>query len=258
MTAAQTMDYTGERMVPEASDGLTFWEHVERYRFALPFIKGRRVLDIACGEGYGCAAMLDAGATSVIGVDVSEEACVHARAKYGVETIQGNAEAIPLSDGSVDAVVSFETIEHLQDVSAFVRECDRVLAPGGQLIISTPNLPVYHQRAPDNPFHVHEMGRDEFQRLLTAHFPRVRFFGQHLPLSLFWRARSLSRLVSAYYRIVAPHVIIPPSAVTTASVGKQIQRPATWRDHFDPYRVRTLSEERMQRATYLVAIADRP
>src|SRR4051794_25160393 len=136
------LDNTGERMVPEASNGGTFWEHIERYRFSLPYVRGKRVLDIACGEGYGSAALLKGGAKAVTGVDVAEEACAHAREKYGVNAIVGSAEAIPLPDASVDVVVSFETIEHVPNMNAFMAECHRVLVPGGRIIISTPNLPV--------------------------------------------------------------------------------------------------------------------
>jgi O-antigen biosynthesis protein len=64
-------DNSGERMVPERSGGLTFWEHVYRYAFASDFVKGKYVLDIACGEGYGSAVLLKAGAEKVIGIDIS-------------------------------------------------------------------------------------------------------------------------------------------------------------------------------------------
>jgi SAM-dependent methyltransferase len=251
------MEYTGERMVPEASDGLTFWEHVERYRFALEHVVGRRVLDIACGEGYGSAAILAAGAASVIGVDVSEEACLHARSKYGLETRQGSAEAIPLAEGEVDVVVSFETIEHLHDVEGFIRECHRVLAPGGKLVISTPNLPVYHQRAPDNPFHHHEMAREEFEALLGRHFHQLQMYGQHVPLAPFWQIRGIGRLVRWCRRLAIPHTVTEPSAEAVRDVVGQIRRPRSWRDHLDPYRVQSMTDERLSAATYLLAVAVR-
>src|SRR5258707_11589234 len=101
------LDATRERMVPESSDTPTFWEHVYRYAFASRFVEGRRVLDIACGEGYGAAALEKAGAAHVIGVDISESVCLHARKKYGLDARPGTGEQIPLPDNSVDAVVSF-------------------------------------------------------------------------------------------------------------------------------------------------------
>src|SRR5690242_18456144 len=105
----------GERMVPEVADQSTFWEHVYRYAFACHFVAGKRVLDVACGEGYGAAALQRVGAASVVGVDVSELACSHVRSKYGLDARAGGAEQIPLADNSVDVVVSFETIEHVRN-----------------------------------------------------------------------------------------------------------------------------------------------
>src|SRR5207249_9324746 len=99
----------------------------------------KRVLDIACGEGYGSAALARAGAASVVGVDISAEACEHARRKYGVDARVGRADRIPLPAGSIDVIVSFETIEHVERPESFLNECVRVLAPGGALILSTPN-----------------------------------------------------------------------------------------------------------------------
>src|SRR6266478_574902 len=126
-------------MVPEKADKDTFWEHIYRYRFATQFVAGRTVLDIACGEGYGAAALSEAGATKVVGVDISPETCLHATQKYGIETRIGAGEKIPLDSSSIDVVVSFETIEHVRNPKVFLDECHRVLRPNGSLVISTPN-----------------------------------------------------------------------------------------------------------------------
>ena len=156
------MEYTGERMVPELTEFDTFWEHIYRYRFASRFVMGRRVLDIACGEGYGAHALSRAGAVSVIGVDVSDEACRHARLKYGLDARCGNAMDIPLPTGSVDVVVSFETIEHVPQPERFLAECRRVLAPEGTLVVSTPNKAVHAESGHQNPYHCKEMTEEEF------------------------------------------------------------------------------------------------
>src|SRR5437879_3140866 len=110
-------------MVPESAGTPTFWEHIYRYAFASRFVKGKRVLDIACGEGYGAAALQKAGAAHVIGVDISESVCLHARTKYGLDARPGTAEQIPVADESVDVIVSFETIEHVPDTAHFLDEC---------------------------------------------------------------------------------------------------------------------------------------
>src|SRR5258708_5302880 len=113
-------DNAGERMIPDVSGGFTFWESIYRYALSCLFVSGKRGLDIALGEGYGSAALQKAGAVQVIGVDVSESACLHARNKYGVDTRVGNAEQIPLPDTSVDVIVSFETIEHVRNPERFL------------------------------------------------------------------------------------------------------------------------------------------
>ena len=144
-------------MVPEKADGRTFWEHIYRYRFAVKYAKSKRVLDIACGEGYGSAALQQAGAASVIGVDISPEACAHAKQKYQIDARVGDATDIPVEAKSIDLIVSFETIEHIQNPRSFIAECTRVLAPGGEIIISTPNRDIYRQHTPNNSYHCSEM-----------------------------------------------------------------------------------------------------
>ena len=183
---------TDERMVPEHSDRLTFWEHVYRYAFACRFVKGKRVLDIACGEGYGAAAFEKSGAAHVTGVDISEAACLHAHAKYGIDARLGTAEEIPLTDGSVDVVVSFETIEHVPNPHRFLNECARVLVPGGMLIISTPNKEVYGL-GPPNPFHCSEMTEEEFATALGGRFRNCRFYTQRPKSVAWWSLRTLAR-----------------------------------------------------------------
>ena len=169
IAAPVVLDYTGERMVPEHAAARTFWEHIERYRFAASYARGKRVLDVACGEGYGAAALARAGASQVVGVDISEETCAHARAKYGIDARRGSAEELPLADRSFNLVVSFETLEHLREPARFLSECARVLVPDGLLIVSTPNRPVYRQDV-DNPFHHREYDRQEFLELLSERF----------------------------------------------------------------------------------------
>ncbi len=186
-----TTQYT-ERMVPEEAHGRIFWEHIARYRFAKDFARGKRVLDIACGEGYGASALAKAGAASVVGVDISNEVCDHARSKYGIDARTGDAQAIPLPDRSLDLVVSFETIEHVTAPAAFVRECSRVLVPDGMLIISTPNRPVYSCESTQNPFHQLEFNEEEFLDLLRSHFKAIRLYVQFLKSAAWWSYRSLA------------------------------------------------------------------
>ncbi|WP_153070309.1 class I SAM-dependent methyltransferase, partial [Escherichia coli] len=114
-TDVQTNDleFTGERFMPEVAGQIAF-EHLHRYHFASRFCQGKRVLDVACGEGYG-SRILSNAASSVVGVDISAEAVAHAQGKYArgsLEFVEASAASLPLPDDSFDVVVSFETIEH--------------------------------------------------------------------------------------------------------------------------------------------------
>lgn len=170
---------SGERMAPREVDAPTFWHHIYRYRFAVPFCIGRRVLDVACGEGYGAYSIQKGGAARVIGVDISSEAVRHARARYGIDARVGSAEELPLENGSVDVVVSFETIEHIPSPPRFIQECARVLTRGGQLILSSPNRELYRLRNGINPFHCSELSEPELTRTVSAHFQIEGIYGQY-------------------------------------------------------------------------------
>ncbi len=179
----KSLEFTGERFVP-GLPGEIAHEHWHRYAFARRFIAGKRVLDVASGEGYG-SALLAAVAGSVVGVDVDPAAIEHARTTYaGRSNLRfeaGSAAALPLPDAGVDVVVSFETIEHLpREMQApMLAEIARVLAPDGMLVLSAPN-PVEYSDARDyrNPFHLHEPPREELDALLAAVFPLRRWFRQ--------------------------------------------------------------------------------
>src|SRR4051794_36678639 len=176
------LEFTGERFVP-GTRGEIAHEHWHRYAFARRFVAGRRVLDVACGEGYG-SALLASTAADVVGVDIDPAAVAHAAARYGapnVRFIAGSAAALPLGDGAADAVVSFETIEHLpaHAQAAMIGEFARVLGEQGVLVISSPNRPQYSEaRDYRNPFHLHELDRDELAALLQDAFPAQRWFRQ--------------------------------------------------------------------------------
>jgi 2-polyprenyl-3-methyl-5-hydroxy-6-metoxy-1,4-benzoquinol methylase len=195
------MEYTGERMVPEEADINTFWEHVYRYRFALAYVQGKRVLDIACGEGYGSAALQQAGAVSLTGVDISLAACEHAAKRYGIQTKLGDAKKIPLPDKSLDVVVSFETIEHTDNPNLFLDECARVLVPGGKLVISTPNLDSRDASGTKNPFHLKELSAEEFVAALKKRFQKVEIFTQRPKTVVWWSARSLAANQAVWQRL---------------------------------------------------------
>jgi SAM-dependent methyltransferase len=177
------LSFTGERFLPEVAGEIAH-EHWHRYAFARRFVAGRSVLDVACGEGYGSALLAEV-AGEVTGVDIAAAAVTHATTRYAargnLRFTVASATALPLPDASVDAVVSFETLEHLpaSDQPRMIAEIARVLRPGGVLVISAPNPVEYSQaRNYRNPFHPHEPARDELEALLAPAFPARRWYGQ--------------------------------------------------------------------------------
>lgn len=169
---------TGERMVPEFSRGtLEYGEHVVRYAGAAPIVKNKVVLDIASGSGYG-TAMLAKTAKKVFGVDYNNEAIAYAKHMYGAKNItflQGSATDIPLKDNSVDVVVSFETIEHIEDYQQFMKEIKRVLTKKGLLILSTPNDKEFPEGA---HYHLHEFEQKELEQLVKKYFTSAKSYFQ--------------------------------------------------------------------------------
>lgn len=184
MSGEQTpLPFTGERFTPECVREI-WYEHWHRYAFARPLATGKRVLDAACGEGYGSALLADV-ASDVVGVDVDEAAIGHARARYGSKPRLryecADATKLPFPDGSFDLVVSFETLEHLAAQEELLAGFARVLADDGVLVISSPDKRTYSEAAGfHNEFHVRELYREELLALLKPHFPRIRLYGQKL------------------------------------------------------------------------------
>lgn len=185
MSPEPVLPFTGERFTPECEREIAY-EHWHRYALARSLAAGRRVLDAACGEGYGSALLADAGAREVLGVDLGAEAVAHARARYGdragLRFEQADATALDhLPEASFDLVVSFETLEHVAAQERLLDGFARLLAPGGLLLVSTPDKHTYTDLTGEvNPHHVRELYRGEFEALLAARFPAVRLFGQKL------------------------------------------------------------------------------
>jgi SAM-dependent methyltransferase len=169
------LDWTGERLTTCVS-GQVDIEHLHRYFLARELCRGLDVLDVASGEGYG-SALLAQTAKSVAGVEISEQAFNHAVATHTLPNLRylmGDARQLPIEDSSVDAVVSFETIEHFFEHDRFIAEVRRVLRPGGRLILSSPERNVYSPLGSSaNPYHAHELSRSEFEALLQPSFRHI-------------------------------------------------------------------------------------
>jgi ubiquinone/menaquinone biosynthesis C-methylase UbiE len=176
----QKLEDTGERMVPELHKGRSMYgAHIARYTASLPFVTGKIALDIACGSGYG-TKILASKAKKVYGVDIDEKTIKYAKEKYSTTNINysvGSGTNIPIEDQSVDVVVSYETIEHIEDYKKFLKEIKRVLKPGGVLLLSTPNDAEYGE---GNPYHVHEFFYDDLKKLIKKYFKHHKDYFQSL------------------------------------------------------------------------------
>jgi ubiquinone/menaquinone biosynthesis C-methylase UbiE len=174
------MKWTGERLVTDMSLGSGVVDHLHRYALTLNFIKNKIVIDIACGEGYG-SNLMSKYALKVTGVDISDEAVLHAAKKYkrnNLDFITGAADKIPLDDHSVDVVVSFETLEHHDKHKEMMIEVKRVLKKDGVFIISTPEKENYQKVDPNNIFHVKELNLHEFEELISENFQFLKVLHQ--------------------------------------------------------------------------------
>lgn len=156
-------------------------EHLHRYAIANNYIDNKIVLDIASGEGYGSYLMSEK-ASFVYGVDIDSSTIDKARLKYNKKNIEfriGSASEIPIEDNSVDVVVSFETLEHHDKHQEMMLEIKRVLRPNGLLIISTPDKLYYSDvRKFKNDYHVKELYKNEFAKLIADNFNQMQILSQ--------------------------------------------------------------------------------
>jgi len=171
----------------ETGGNIIYNEHLVRYQLASSFVKGKRVLDIACGSGYGSKMLAEAGAEKVIAMDASAAAIKSAKKNFFRDNIEyraGDAENIGLEENTIDVAVSFETIEHLKNADKFLKELSRVVKDDGVVMISTPNKAVSGQI---NPYHHKEYTKEEFTDALSRYFPQLKIVKQYNAISTFLR-----------------------------------------------------------------------
>jgi SAM-dependent methyltransferase len=170
----------GERTLPDVpEENYWFQRHVAVYEWVAGQVAGKRVIDMASGEGYG-AEILAARAAAVVGVEANPDAFEHARLRYRRANLRFERSMVEVYAEPCDAVVFLQTIEHVRDPGAVLDHFKAMLAPGGAVFVSTPNVltlaPPGQERS-GNPWHVREYRPDEFRDLCTAHFRSVELHG---------------------------------------------------------------------------------
>ncbi|MBB5174004.1 class I SAM-dependent methyltransferase [Texcoconibacillus texcoconensis] len=179
------MEYTGERIIPEKMDPMNgmLLEHIARYYFATNYAQGR-VLDIACGAGYGAKMLAKKNKKvidEIIAVDIDEEAIDYGQGQYyhpllSFQVADLTDEQLTNQLGTFDTIVSFETIEHVPDDEFAIQQFHRLLKPGGKLIVSTP-FGKGRGKPTKEPFHYHQITVYEFFSLFNS-FSDTEFYFQ--------------------------------------------------------------------------------
>ncbi|MDD5221362.1 MAG: class I SAM-dependent methyltransferase [Candidatus Pacebacteria bacterium] len=174
--------------------------HIERYLLACRHLRVNFiVLDAACGSGYG-TKMIGEKTSKVVGIDSSPEAIQYAQKNYNKENaiyaVVDLNNPLPFSNNSFDSVVCFETIEHLTNQQALLKEFNRILKPGGLLFISCPEADISKKARIKNPYHQKELSKKEFLQMVSNYFVIIDIFGQlkFIKLSLF--KRSIKKIFS--------------------------------------------------------------
>lgn len=193
---------TGERTLPNVPEE-NYWyrRHLVVYEWIAQRVRDLRVIDMACGEGYG-SDVLARSAASVVGVDANPEAHEHARLRYVRSNLRFARDLVDRFSEQADAIVFLQTIEHVEQPGAVLEHFRSLIAGAGAtrptagaqaaerraaegsedrvVFLSTPNVLTLAPRGAsrsDNPWHVHEYRREEFEQLCLAHFASVQLYG---------------------------------------------------------------------------------
>jgi 2-polyprenyl-3-methyl-5-hydroxy-6-metoxy-1,4-benzoquinol methylase len=233
---------TGERTLPDVpEENYWFRRHLVVYEWIARQVAGRRVVDLACGEGYG-SALLAASAASVVGVDANPEAFEHARLKYTAPNLAFERNMVELWDGAVDCVVFLQTIEHVQDPDAMLEHIKALIGDEGVAFVSTPNVLTLAPKGAErsgNPWHVREYRPEEFRALCTAHFNAVELLGvfharrlraHELALRAGWdRVHRALRLTKPFYDRFTPAISARDFALKAGPLGRALDLLAVLR-----------------------------
>ncbi|HEX6228723.1 MAG TPA: class I SAM-dependent methyltransferase [Solirubrobacterales bacterium] len=210
---------TGERTLPDVpEENYWFRRHLAVYEWIAARVGGARVIDMACGEGYG-SDVLAASAASVVGVDANPQAHEHAHLRYTRPNLRFERDLVESFSEPCDVVVFLQTIEHVEDPGGILDHFRSMLVPGGVAYLSTPNVltlaPAGAEKS-DNPWHLREYRADEFRSLCAAHFDRVEMLGvfharklraHEIAIRLGWdRVHRALRLTGPFYERFTPAI----------------------------------------------------
>jgi SAM-dependent methyltransferase len=226
------LELTGERTLPDVpAENYWFRRHLAVYEWIGARVIGRRVIDMACGEGYG-SEVLSRGASSVLGVDANPDAHEHAGLRYQRQNLTFERGLVEThgEPGAFEAVVFLQTIEHVQDPAAVLEHFRSLLAPGGVAYVSTPNLLTLARegaKKSDNPWHLKEYRAEEFKALCRQVFPEVEVWGLFHAGKLRWHELALAYgwdQVHARLRITKPFYDRFTPAIATGDFALRIDR----------------------------------
>lgn len=184
---------SGERLILGKSSKRNEEDHLARYHFAKAFVEGKRVLDIACGTGYGTKLLKDAGAVEIVGVDIDNQAIEFANENYageGIKFLCDSVDTATFDSKYFDVVVTYETIEHLESETRkkYLLLLRETLKDDGIIILSTPNKLITSpwSKKPLNPFHVLEYYRSTLDlEIAENELKIIEWYGQRYVRKIF-------------------------------------------------------------------------
>ncbi len=207
------MRYSGERLVKD--DNLLNPMRVEnlaRFNFFRKKLTGPIILDLGCGVGEGTNFLgNNDGNNKIYGVDLSYKAICYARENnYNDQVFFSCMDITNLAfkEGTFDAIISVEVIEHISDVQLYLYEAYRVLKRGGLFFLTTPNRLV-SSPTPGSlwPDHVVEYSPSELADLLSGLFSHYEMFGEYIPIYEENIFRKLMHRIAPLIKPILPKVL---------------------------------------------------